>query len=109
MRGVFFCLKAHYFYIFFKAPVVERHHLCGFHADIAEMPAFSEEAGLALLFLREADDEAVFVAVLVEPFLLLGAGEADTRHGDVKREAGHVLAGACGRDGLVGRGEAAGL
>ena len=73
------------------------------------MPALSEEAGLALLLLREADDKAVFVAVLVQPFLLRRAGKGYVRYGDIKGEAGLVLAGACRRDGLIGRREAARL
>ena len=63
------------------------------------------EAGDLLLLRGVADDEAVLVAVLVQPFLLLGPGEADAGHGDVEGEAGLVLAGPGGGDRVVGGGE----
>ena len=76
-----------------------------FDAHIAEMPALGDKAGELLFFCRKADDKAVFRAMLMKPFLLLGSGEADAGNGDIKRQAGLMLAGACGRDGLIGRGE----
>ena len=79
---------------------------CRFDAHIAEMPALSDKAGELLFFCRKADDKAIFRAMLMKPFLLLGSGEADAGNGDIKRQAGLMLAGACGCDGLIGRGEA---
>ena len=69
------------------------------------MPALGDKAGELLFFCRKADDKAVFRAMM-KPFLLLGSGEADAGNGDIKRQAGLMLAGACGCDGLIGRGEA---
>ena len=71
-------------------------------ADIAEMPALGDKARQLLLFGGEADDEAVFRAVRVEPLLLLRAGEAHAGYGDVKGEAGLMFARSGGGDGVVG-------
>lgn len=78
--------QPHLFDIFFQAPVVLGHGLGRFNADIAEMPAFGDEACQLLLIRREADDEAIFCAMFMQPFLLCRSGEAHIRHGDVKRQ-----------------------
>ena len=97
----------HLFDVFFQTPVVVGHHLRCLYTDVAEMLGLCEEPGQLLLVLGEADDEAVFVAVLVQPFLLLGSGEGYAWYSDVKGEAGHVLAGAGGRYRLICGREAA--
>ncbi len=104
---LFRCLQAHFVDVFLQTPVVVCHDLRGLRADIAEVPRLGEEARQLLLFPGEADDEAVFIAVLVQPFLLRGAGEADAGNGDIEGEAGHMLARSGGRDGLIGCREAA--
>ena len=91
--------QPHLFDIFFQAPVVLGHGLGRFNADIAEMPAFGDEARQLLLIRREADDEAIFCAMFMQPFLLCRSGEAHIRHGDVKRQPSLMLACSGGRDG----------
>lgn len=94
--------QPHLFDIFFQAPVVLGHGLGRFNADIAEMPAFGDEACQLLLIRREADDEAIFCAMFMQPFLLCRSGEAHIRHGDVKRQPSLMLACSGGRDGVIG-------
>ena len=71
------------------------------------MPAFGDKARQLLLFRCESHDEAISRAMLMQPFLLRRAGEGDAGHGDVKRQAGLVLARSGGGDGVVSGREAA--
>ena len=48
----------------------------GIHAHIAEMPRFKLNAGNIFLALRIAQDKAVFIAVLFQPFAGLRIGKA---------------------------------
>lgn len=100
-------LQPHLFDVFLQTPAVLRDDGGGLLADIAEMPALGDKARQLLLFGGEADDEAVFRAVRVEPLLLLCAGEAHAGHGDVKGEAGLMFARSGGGDGVIGGGQAA--
>ena len=95
-------LQPHLFDVFLQTPAVLRDDGGGLLADIAEMPALGDKARQLLLFGGEADDEAVFRAVRVEPLLLLCAGEAHAGYGDVKGEAGLMFARSGGGDGVIG-------
>ena len=97
--------RFHVVQIFLQAPVVPGHDGCRLQPHIADVPGFGDEAGDLLLLCGVADDEAVLVAVLVQPLLLLRPGEADAGHGDVEGEAGLVLAGSGGGDRVVSGGE----
>ena len=91
--------------VFFQTPIVLRHNLGSFNADITDMPGLFDEACEFLLIFGKADDKSVFVAVLMEPLLLLGSGKAYSRDGNIKGQTCLMFTGACRGDRVISGGK----